>query len=148
MTTFTSNEQIDKSKIWPTGLAAIGLSLVANLLAYFILNAVLDLPSPAEFPPLSAAAIGIMTVLFTFLAVVAFVVVVRMAKRPLRTYRIVATVVFVLSIIPNIISAVNPAAAPFPFPAASASGFLVLIIFHVIAYLIMVWLLTTKTGKT
>lgn len=148
MTSFTPNEQIDKSKIWPTGLAAIGLSLVANLLAYFILNAVLDLPSPAEFPPLSPAAIGIMTALFTFLAVVAFVVVVRVAKRPLRTYRIAATVVFFLSIIPNIISAVNPAAAPFPFPVASASGFLVLIIFHVIAYLIMVWLLTTKIGKT
>lgn len=148
MTTFTTNEQIDKSKIWPMGLAAIGLSLVANLLAYFILNAVLDLPSPAEFPPLSAAAIGIMTVLFSFLAVVAFVVVVRVAKRPLRTYRIVATVAFVLSIIPNVISAVNPAAAPFPFPVASATGFLVLIVFHVIAYLVIVWLLTTKTGKS
>lgn len=148
MTTLTTNEQIDKSKIWSTGLAAIGLSLVANLVAYFLLNAVLDLPSPAEFPPLSPAAIGIITVLFTFLAVVAFVVVVRVAKRPLRTYRIVATVAFILSIIPNIISAINPAAAPFPFPVVSASGFLVLIVFHVIAYLIMVWSLTTKTGRT
>ena len=141
----TSGRQFDKSRIWKTGLATVALSVVANLVAYFILNAILALPSPAEFPPLSVGAIGLLTAVFTFLGVAAFALIARRAERPIRTFRIVATAAFVISIIPNIISAMNPEAVPFPFPVTSALGFWVLIVFHVIAYLITTWLLTTRT---
>ena len=138
-------QQVDKSKIWKVGGVAIAASVVANLVAFFILGAILDLPSPADFPPLSAGAIGLITAVFAFLAVVAFFIVARVSKNPVRTYWIVATVAFVISIIPNITSALNPEAAPFPFPVASVLGIAVLIVFHVIAYLIVTWALTTKT---
>jgi uncharacterized membrane protein len=138
-------QQVDKSKIWKVGGVAIVASVVANLVAFFILSAILDLPSPADFPPLSEGAIGLITAVFTFLGVVAFFIVVRVAQNPVRTYLIIATVAFVVSIIPNITSALNPEAAPFPFPVSSGLGFAVLIVFHVIAYLITAWVMTTKS---
>lgn len=138
-------KQVDTSKIWKMGLLAIVASVAANLFVFFILSALLDLPSPAEFPPLSAGAIGFMTALFTFFGVVAFAIVARTAKKPIRTYWILATFVFIFSIIPNIMAAINPASAPFPFPVMSSQGFGVLIVFHLIAYLITTLILTTKT---
>ena len=138
-------QQVDKSKIWKMGGVAIAVSIVANLVAFFILNAVLDLPSPADFPPLSVGAIGFLTAVFTFLAVVTFYIIAPRSKNPVRTYWIVATVAFFISIIPNIGAALNPEAAPFPFPVSSALGFGVLIVFHVIAYLVTAWVMTTKT---
>ncbi len=138
-------KQVDKSKIWKTGLLAIVAAVAANLVAYFILNAILDLPSPTDFPPLSAGAIAFMTALFTFIGVIVFAVIARVSSNPVRTFWIVATIAFVFSIIPNIMAALNPSAAPFPFPVSSSLGFWVLIVFHVIAYLIVTWMMTTKT---
>lgn len=138
-------KQVDKSKIWKMGLLAVAASVVANIVVFFVLSALLDLPSPADFPPLSAGAIGFLTAVFTFVGVVAFAIVARVAKNPVRVYWIIATVAFVISIIPNVMAALNPESAPFPFPVSSGLGFGVLIIFHVIAYLITVWVMTTKT---
>ena len=144
-TVMRQNQIIAKERIWRSGLVAVALSVVVNGVAYFILNAILGLPSPADFPPLSVGAIGVLTAVFTLLGVAAFALVTRLSRRPIRTYRIVATVAFVLSIVPNILSALNPEAAPFPFPISSSLGFWVLIIFHVIAYLMTVWVMTTRT---
>lgn len=138
-------KQVDSSKIWKMGVLAIVLSVVANLVAFFILSAILDLPSPADFPPLSAGAIGFLTAVFTFIGVIVFALLVQFTAKPIRNFWIVATVAFVISIIPNISAALNPAAAPFPFPVLSSLGFGVLIIFHIIAYLILTIILTTKT---
>ncbi len=140
-----STKQIDKSKIWQTGFIAVAASVVANLVAYFLLNTILDLPSPSDFPPLSPVAIGFITALFTFFGVAVFALLTRNTANPVRVFWIVATVAFIISIIPNIISALNPAAAPFPFPVSSALGFWVLIVFHVIAYLITTFVMTTRT---
>lgn len=145
MTLTQQTKQVDKSKIWKMGLLAIVASVAANLIVYFILRAILDLPSSADFPPLSVESIGVLTAVFTFLAVVAFAIVVRVAKNPIRTYRIVATIAFLLSITPNTIAALNPTAVPFPFPVLTSQAFLVLITFHVIAFLITVGIMTTKT---
>ncbi|MBE2220220.1 MAG: hypothetical protein IAF02_01690 [Anaerolineae bacterium] len=140
-----ATKQVDKSKIWKVGLLAIGVSIVANLIAFFILSAILDLPSPADFPPLSAGAIGFMTAVFTFIGVVVFALIARFTRKPIRNFWIVATVAFVLSILPNISAALNPESAPFPFPVSSSLGFGVLIVFHVIAYLVLTLIMTTKT---
>ena len=42
-------QQVDKSKIWKMGGVAIVASVVANLVAFFILNAILDLPVASRF---------------------------------------------------------------------------------------------------
>jgi hypothetical protein len=64
-----------------------------------------------------------------------------------RTYWIVATIAFILSIVPNLLSAANPDAIPFPFPGASPTAFLILIAFHVVAYLTSVLVLTRMAVK-
>lgn len=145
MTMAVATKQVDKSKIWKTGLIAVLASVVANVVAYFILNAILDLPSPAEFPPLSVGAIAFLTAVFTFIGVIVFALLVRFTAAPIRNFWIVATIAFLLSIIPNVLSALNPEAAPFPFPVSSSLGFWVLIVFHVIAYLVLTFTMTTRT---
>ncbi len=143
MTTLTDaaeSKQIDRRRIWRRGLLAVVASVIANLATLGLLSVFVDLP--ADFPPLRAGAVAFMTALFTFLAVVVFAVIARVAARPRRTYRLVAGIAFVLSIIPNIMTAVNPSAIPFPFPGATSGAFLVLIIFHLVAYLLTVRILT------
>ena len=54
------------------GLVAIVASVIANLVAFFILNAILDLPSAADFPSLSPLPIALLTTVFTFIGVVVF----------------------------------------------------------------------------
>lgn len=139
----TEAKVLDNGRIWKAGLLAIGASVVANLATFFVLSALLDLPT--DFPPLSAGAIAFMTVLFTFIAVVVFAIVARVSKRPIRTYWIIATVAFVISIIPNLLAAMNPAI--FPFPGGTTQAFLALIVFHVVAFLVTVGILTTRTIK-
>lgn len=146
MTSTQPAKQVDTSKIWRTGALAVVGSVVANLVAYFIVRALFDLPAPADFPPLSPAAVGGLTALFTLVGVVVFAVVARRADNPMRAYWIIATIAVVLISIPNVISAMNPNAVPFPFAEPSASGFLILIVFHIIAYLITAWTLTTRTA--
>lgn len=141
----SNQTEIDTSRIWKVGLLAVVAAIVANVLVRIILAALLDLP--ADFPPLQAGAIVALTAVFTTVGVVVFAVVARRAKRPIRTFHIIAAAAFVVSIIPNLISAANPAALPFPFPGATAQAFLILIIFHVVAYLVTVGILTTATRK-
>ena len=138
--------QIDKRKIWRVGVIAIMLSVTANLIIFFLLRAILDLPSATDFPPLSAPAIGFMTAVFTFLGVLVFAIIVRLSANPIRTFWIVATIAFIISILPNIGAALNPESAPFPFPVSSGFGYWILILFHLVAYLITTILLTTKTA--
>ena len=134
------------SSIWQRGALAIVASVVVNVVVRAILSTLFDLPS--EFPPLQVGAIVTLTAVFTLIAVVVFALVVRFTQRPIRTYHVIAGAAFVVSIIPNIVSALNPGAIPFPFPGASASAFLALIVFHVVAYLITVWVLTTTPLST
>lgn len=120
------------------GLLTVGVAVVANLLVRALLFATVDLP--ADFPSLQAGPVGVFTVVGVSLAVVAFAIVARVAARPGRTYTIVAAIAFILSILPNLALAANPAAAP--FPGGTATAFLTLITFHVVAALVSVLLLT------
>jgi hypothetical protein len=56
----------------------------------------------------------------------------------------VAMVVLVLSIIPNFVMMANP--GMMPFPGGSALTFGVLIVFHVVAGLVSVWVLTRSAA--
>ena len=53
----------------------------------------------------------------------------RRSANPARAYRIVALVALIVSIIPNVLAAFNP--AMFPFPGGTATAFLALTLFHV-----------------
>lgn len=142
----SSSEQttsIDHGRIWWVGLLAVVVAVVANLIVRAIVFAIWDLP--AEFPPLQVGAIAFLTAVGLIAATAVFAVVARVASRPIRTYRIIGVVAFIVSILPNLGLAANPSAAP--FPGGSSLTFLVLVIFHVVAAAIAIGLLTTLTRE-
>jgi len=125
------------------GLLSVAAAVVANIVAFFIAKAVFDLP--AGFMPLSVGAITLFTIIGTGLGALVYAWLARRSATPARTYRIIAVAVLIVSIIPNILAAFNP--AMFPFPGGTATAFLVLILFHVIAAVVSVVVLTRLAAR-
>ena len=119
------------------GVLTVVAAVVANVVVRALLFNLFDLP--ADFPPLQPARVAFLTVLGVGAAAIAFAIIARRSERPAYTFSRIATVAFVLSILPNLALAFNPEAAP--FAGASATGFLILIVFHVVAAVISVILL-------
>lgn len=120
---------VNRGKLVTAGLGSVAAAVAANLVAFFIIRALIDLPP--DFPPLTVGAITFFTIIGTGLGVLVFGWLARRSATPFRTYRAAAAVALVLSIIPNLLAALNP--ATFPFPGGTATAFVVLILFHVIA---------------
>ncbi|CUS05810.1 conserved membrane protein of unknown function [Candidatus Promineifilum breve] len=125
---------VNRSKLPTAGLASVAAAVAANLLAFVIIRALVDLP--AGFMPLSVMSITFFTILGTGLGALLFAWLAGRSAAPFRTYRTIAIVAFVVSIIPNVLAALNP--AMFPFPGGTAAAFLVLILFHVVAAVVSV----------
>ncbi len=137
----SSATHVDSGRIWRVGLIGAVAAVVANVIVLFLLKAFL--PVPQDFAPLQVGAIAIFTFIGTVLAAVAYALVVRFSKRPIRTYLIVAVVALILSLIPNLALMANPSAAP--IPGGSALGFGLLIVFHIVAAVVSVAILIKYT---
>ena len=131
-------KNVNSGNLLRAGLLSVAAAVVANIIAFFIARAVFDLP--AGFPPLSVGAITFFTILGTGVGALVYAWLARRSAAPARAYRIVALVALIVSIIPNILAAFNP--AMFPFPGGTATAFLVLTLFHVIAAVVSVMVLT------
>ncbi|HMQ30613.1 MAG TPA: DUF6069 family protein [Chloroflexaceae bacterium] len=139
--TLIAPDGTDRSRILTAGLVAVGGSIAANLVLRLILGPLLNL-DPA-FMPFGLGPILFFTALSTTIGSLLFWALARLTARPARLFTIVAAVVFVLMLIPNLVFASNPAAAP--FPTANPGNFLTLIVFHIAPALISVWALTRLT---
>ena len=73
-------------------------------------------------------------------AVIVFAIVARFAKRPIRLFRIIGVVVLVLSLLPDL-GLLNGNA----MPGTSLGSVIALMLMHVAAGAIAIWLLTTRT---
>lgn len=133
----SKTEMISRNKLLTAGLGSVAAAVVANVVAFFIVRAVVDLP--ADFPPLSVGAIAFFTLVGTGLGALVFAWLARRSATPFRTYRRLAVAAFVVSILPNLLAAVNPAF--FPFPGGTTTVFLTLILFHIIATVVSVTVL-------
>lgn len=122
-------------------IKSVAAAVVANIIAFFIARAVFDLP--ADFPPLSLGAITFFTILGTGVGALVYAWLARRSAAPARAYRRIAVVALIVSIIPNILAAFNP--AMFPFPGGTATAFLVLTLFHFIAAVVSVAVVTWKS---
>ena len=129
MSTTLSVNGIDRSKWARAALASVAAAVVANLIAFFVISAVIDLPP--GFQPLSVGAITFFTIIGTGLGALVFRWLAGRSANPARSYTIVAVIALIVSILPNLAAAMNP--AMFPFPGGTATAFLVLTMFHVIA---------------
>ncbi len=134
----TLARNITLGTILRAGLAAIVAAVMANLIALVLLRTVLDLPT--DFPPLQFGPIALFTAIGVALGVAVFAIISRMARQPVRTFWIVALVALLVSLVPNVLLMLNPAAAP--VPGGSTLAYAALSVFHVIAAFVSVVVLT------
>ena len=120
------------SKLVVAGAAAMAAAVLVNLAVLFILRPLLGL-NP-EFAPFNPVTITFITILYTFVGWLVYLVVNRFAKNPARIYVIIATLALLLSFIPNLAAVSNPASFPTPGAPGTARDFAVLMVFHVTAF--------------
>jgi hypothetical protein len=134
-----SSQPIPAGQIARNGGLAIALSIVANLILYYVALAVA--PSVGEFAMLGPINVVASTILYLIFAIGAFVLVNRFSSTPIRTYRIVATIALLLSLFPPI--AAGQGGIPNIAPASTATV-ITLILMHIISAAITVWALTGR----
>jgi len=120
--------------LWAAPLAAVAAA-VANAVVYFIASALGAMPQDfvvQDSGPITLAPVVLSSVIGAAGAAVVFTVVALLSRRPIRTFRIVAAVVLVLSF-----------ATPLTIPEAPLSMILTLEFMHVVAAVIITGLLTT-----
>jgi hypothetical protein len=128
----TQPAKLTGKQIVVNGLLAIGVAVGLNVVARFILGALVTIP--ADFPPMQIPAIIFFTVLYGIGATVVYWLINRLANNPQRIWLIVVIVGFVVTALPNLMLAANPAAAP--FPGGTAQLFSLLLVYHVVAGLV------------
>jgi hypothetical protein len=132
---------VDRNKIPRAAALAVGYSVAANLIARQLLSLVIEFPP--GFLPLTPGAIAVFTFIGTALGGLVFWLMARAMPNPLRPFQVVALAALVLSCIPNFYLMANPQMAPMPGGTPQAFG--VLIVFHVIAGLITIFVLSRMT---
>lgn len=131
-------ERIATGRLLKVGALAIVASVVANLLIRIIFVNVLGIGQ--EFMPLGWGPPIIFTIMGVLGAVIVFAIIARFAKRPMRLFRNIALVVLVLSLVPDIML-LNANS----MPGTSLGSVIGLMLMHVAAGAITIWLLTTQT---
>ena len=134
-----SSQPIPAGQIARNGLLAIALSIVANLILYYVALAVA--PSVGEFPMLGPINVVVSTIVYLLFAILAFILVNRFSSRPQRTYRIVAAIALLLSFFPPISAGLGgiPNVEP-----ASAATVITFILMHIVSATVTIWALTGR----
>ncbi len=132
---------IDRNKIPRAAALAVGYSVAANLIARQLLSLVIEFP--VGFLPLTPGAIAVFTLIGTALGGVVFWLMARALPNPLRPFQVIAWAALALSVIPNLGLMANPQMAPMPGGTPQAFG--VLIVFHLIAGVITIFVLSRMT---
>lgn len=131
-----ASTEVDARKIWWAG----PLTVVAAVLAVFAVRVaafgVLDLP--ADFPPLTYGGLGFFTAVLVSAGVLVFAAVCRWSAAPIPTYRRIALVALILSLLPD-------AYLPGRVPGATWTIAVVLMVTHVAAWLPTVLILTNPS---
>jgi hypothetical protein len=126
--------------IWVGPLTIIS-TIIANLILRTI--AVLIFGVPETFQYLQAPYIIGSTIVFLLLALLAFVLVKRFARRPIQFYRILAFVILCVSFL----SPIMALSGLLPAPGMTLSIFWTMIVMHIVSAIIVVSLFTTLTRE-
>lgn len=132
-----STSSIQLKKLWWVG----PLTVLAAILGVLIVRAIAMAILPSPYAP-GLAMIFLPIVLTLVLctgAVLVFALVGRFAKNPVRTYIIIASIFLVISFLPDL------AAVSAPFPGAGWPYSITLMIMHVVAGFITVYMLLKLT---
>jgi hypothetical protein len=134
-----SSQPIPAGQIGRNSLLAIGLSIVANLILYYLALAVA--PSVGEFSMLGPINVVASTVVYLLFAILAFILVNRFSSTPVRTYRIVAAIALLLSLLPPISAGLGGIPN---IPPASPATVITFILMHLTSAAITIWALTVR----
>jgi hypothetical protein len=144
-TTQITSEQIAPARqVWQTGLLAAALASVANLVVYLIASALgisFDfMPPDLPVPPFAVAVI-FATAIGVLAATLVFSLMPRVSRRPVSMFRTVGIIVLVLSLAQPLMltTGIIPASQP-----VSAATVIALMVMHIVAGTIAIWLLTTR----
>ena len=131
------SERIAIGRLWRIGLLTIILSIVANLIVYAIATAVFAV----QYELLGPASIVFSTVGYLIIATIVFVIVGRRARHPVQTYRAISVIALLLSFAMPLAAGAGliPVGGP-----ASPQTVVTMIVMHVVAGVITVYLLTTQ----
>jgi hypothetical protein len=128
---------VQLKKLWWAGPLTVLTAIVGVLIVRAIAMAIL----PAPYAP--GLAMLMLPILLTLIlctgAVLVFVLVGRFAKQPVRTYLIISSIFLVISFLPDI------AAVSAPFPGAGWPYSITLMIMHVVAGFITIFMLIRLT---
>jgi len=131
---FDQSEQIVLSRLWWVGPLAVIASAAANLIVRLIALALLNIPP--HFRPLDIPGPTVsLTIIGVTGAVIVFAVVSRLARRPIRIFRVIALVVLLLSFLPDL--------RMLAIPNVGAQAVGTLMFMHIVAAAISVGMLTT-----
>lgn len=141
MTSTLSREQLAPRKLWWIGPVTIVVAVIINLIIRSIAVAFLGVPE--TFPNFQPATIIGSTIIFLLLALLAFVIVIRTARNPIRFYRILALVFLLISFITPVLAL----AGLYPTPGMNISIFWTMIAMHIVSAAITIGLFTTLVRK-
>ena len=126
--------------IW-VGPLTIVSTVIVNLIIRSI--AVSSFGVPETFQYVQAPYVIGSTIVFVLVALLAFVLVNRFARRPIQFYRILAFVVLCISFLSPVMALVGL----FPAPGMTLSIFWTMIVMHTVSAIIVVGLFTTLTRE-
>lgn len=130
-------EQLAPRKLWWIGPVTIVVAAIINLIIRSIAVAFLGVPE--TFLYLQPASIIGSTIIFLLLALLAFVIVIRTARAPIRFYRILALILLLISLLTPIMALTGL----MPTPGMDLPIFWTMIAMHIISAAITVGLFTT-----
>ena len=126
--------------IW-VGPLTIVFTVIVNLLIRSIAVSIFGVPETFQY--LQAPYVIGSTIVFLLVALLAFVLVNRFARRPIRFYRILALVTLCVSLLSPVMALVGL----FPAPGMTLSIFWTMIVMHLVSAIIVVGLFTTLTRE-
>ena len=130
-------EQVALRKLIWVGPLTIVFTVIVNLIIRSIAVSIFGVPETFQY--LQAPYVIGSTIVFLLVALLAFVLVNRFARRPIRFYRILAFVVLCISFLSPVMALVGL----FPAPGMTLSIFWTMIVMHLVSAIIVVGLFTT-----
>lgn len=130
------------SKVWQTGILALVVSAVINLVLYFVASALsipFDVLPPGVPAPPFALAIIFATSLTTLIGTLLFWQMPRFSKKPISTWRMVAIGVVLLSLVSPLSLLMGG-----DRPVAPISTLIVLEAMHILTGAVAIYFLTTR----
>ena len=128
------SERIDVRRLLWVGPLVVVATTVANVIFTLVVTRLLGMSE--EFPALTPPAIAMFTGVGIIGAVIVFAIVARFAREPISLFRKIALAVLLVSLVPDLLLLVAP-----PEMRATVTQVIVLMLTHVVAAGVCVWLL-------